>query len=125
MKNYCDYFIENFARSNFNEYIYRNDRPEGYEPIEEYDSARLLYDFLSILDTQDILQLNSTLDNFFGKLKAKKSVSKRMYDFVKFLRQGDTFKGEKGGHKDMILHTLLNSTEFFEEVIFRLNNKMV
>lgn len=124
MKNYCEYYTENYGRRDFflDTYIYRKNVPEGYNPFSEADNAKLLYHFLSILSTQDTIQLNSWLTDMFGRLKSKKGVSNRMYDFVKHLRQGDTFLGEGGGHKDMILHTILNKSEFFEEFIFRFNN---
>jgi hypothetical protein len=69
------------------------------------------------------VELNYWIAAHFGRVKVKKSVTKKMYDFVKHLRQGDTFRGENAGHKDMLLHGILNSTGFLEEFIFRFNSK--
>ena len=123
MKNYCEYYIKQFDSDDVSRYIFRTGTPEVYNAFHEMELARILYHFLSMMNTHDIIELNSWLTEYFGRVKVKKSVDDKMYFFVKHLRQGDTFTGENGGHKDMILRSILNTTSFFEEFIFRFNNK--
>ena len=123
MKDYCRYYIERFLASDVSNYIFKEDYPQAYNTSAEYGNAILLYHFLSLLDDVDTIELNEWLKEYFGRVKTKKTVTNHMYDFVKHLRQGDTFTGKNGAHKDMILHTILNTSSFFEEFIFRFNNK--
>ena len=113
-KDYCSFYLHQYGKTN---------SAIKCDIATDFSSSCLLYHFLSILDDDEIQDLNDVLNVYFGQLRAKKSVDERMYEFVKASRQGDIFHGKNAGNKDMILHTILNSSTFFEHVIFQLNNQ--
>jgi hypothetical protein len=123
MKKYCEYYIKQYESDDVSRYIFRTGTPGEYNAFNELEFAGILYRFLNIVSKDDIKELNYWMTAHFGRVRVRKSVTEKMYGFVKYLRQGDTFRGENAGHKDMLLHGILNSTEFLEEFIFRFNNK--